>query len=145
MASNEGCHMVNCLRKVSHRQDCCHIPLLLLKDRETYRRQQNHGVECERDLTAARRLECHLILKYAQLWKYLLKLELCVYYGHLADNNGTQDTKGMESLTYCKAVQSQIYGHMWPAMSHNMGQKNLVIKPINTLYWEIIPKRLQCA
>ena len=57
--------------------------------------------------------------------------------------NGTQDTKGMESLTYCKAVQSQIYGHIWPAMSQNMGQKNLVIKPINTLYWEIIPNCLQ--
>ena len=59
--------------------------------------------------------------------------------------NGTQGTKGMESLTYCKAVQSQIYGHMWPAVTQNMGQKNLVIKPINALYWEIIPNRLEFA
>jgi len=70
MASNEGCHMFNCLRKFSRRQNCCHFPLLLLKDRETYRRQQNHKAECERGPTAARRLECHLILKYSQLWKY---------------------------------------------------------------------------
>ena len=51
----------------------------------------------------------------------------------------------MESLTYYKTVQSQIYGHMWPAMSQNMGQKNLVIKSTNTLHWEIIPDCLQFA
>jgi len=43
----------------------------------------------------------------------------------------------MESLAYYKAVQSQIYGYMWPAMSQNMGQKNVVIKSTNTLYWEM--------
>jgi hypothetical protein len=43
------------------------FPLLVLKDRETNWRQQNHRDECERDPTSARRLEYHLVLKYLQL------------------------------------------------------------------------------